>query len=97
MPQRTAAQVSHIQPDTLDGDTIRAATDDWGEFQLRTTKGWGGMNSVLGCAPFLFLNLQPAHHLFPALHHSKLHLITPLIRAHCNRRSDWNLRTVTAM
>ena len=75
-------QVSHVQPETLDGDGIRAAVDDWGEFQLRTTKGWGATRGVLGCAPFLFLNLQPAHHLFPALHHSKLHLVTPLIRQH---------------
>ncbi|KAL3918257.1 MAG: hypothetical protein SGPRY_006086, partial [Prymnesium sp.] len=51
-------QVSHVQPDALDGDQIRAESDDWGEFQLRTTKGWGAMNGALGCVPFLFLNLQ---------------------------------------
>ena len=32
--------------------------------------------------PWLFLNLQPAHHLFPGIHHSKLRKITPLIREH---------------
>ena len=89
-------QVSHVQPETLDGDGIRAAVDDWGEFQLRTTKGWGATRGVLGCAPFLFHNLQPAHHLFPALHHSKLHLVTPLIRQHYpggyDARGEYNVR-----
>ena len=73
-------QVSHLQEGALDGDTIRGSVDDWGEFQLRTTKGWQATSRPLFCVPWLFLNLQPAHHLFPALHHSKLHLIVPLIR-----------------
>ena len=75
-------QVSHLQPSTIDGDTIRREASDWGEFQLRTTNGWGALHSPLRSAPWLFLNLQPAHHLFPAIHHSKLCLITPLIRSH---------------
>lgn len=32
--------------------------------------------------------MQPAHHLFPALHHSKLKLITPLIRKHYPVREE---------
>ena len=75
-------QVSHYQPGTLDGDAVHATVDDWGEFQLRTTWGWLQRSRPLVCVPFLNLNLQPAHHLLPAVHHSKLREITPLIREH---------------
>jgi fatty acid desaturase len=75
-------QASHYQPEILDGDVIRAETDDWAEYQLKTTWGWGLLNRPMFCLPWLFLNLQPQHHIFPAVHHSKLRLITPLIRAH---------------
>jgi len=64
------------------GDAIYDATDDWGEFQLRTTLGWASMAGAAASLPSLFLNLQPAHHLFPAVHHSQLYLLVPLIRKH---------------
>merc|ERR1712190_439465 len=81
-------QASHYQPEILDGDVIRAETDDWAEYQLKTTWGWGLLNRPMFCLPWLFLNLQPQHHIFPAVHHSKLRLITPLIRAHYPGKMD---------
>merc|ERR1712032_476256 len=81
-------QASHYQPEVLDGDAIRVKTDDWAEFRLQTTWGWGQLNRPLFCMPWLFLNLQPAHHIFPAVHHSKLRLITPLIRAYYPGRME---------
>lgn len=75
-------QVSHYQPSTLDGDAVHATVDDWGDFQLRTTWGWQQLGRPLLCLPFLYLNLQPAHHLLPAVHHSRLREITPLMREH---------------
>lgn len=75
-------QVSHYQLETLDGDNIHATVDDWGEWQLGTTWGWSQLNRPLLNVFWLNLNQQPGHHLFPAIHHSKLRLITPLIREH---------------
>merc|ERR1712032_1720789 len=75
-------QVSHYQMDTLDGDQFRDELDDWGAFQLHTSWGWAQMSRPAWGLNFLFLNLQPAHHVLPAIHHSKLHLVTPAIRAH---------------
>ena len=73
-------QVSHYQPQTLDGDNIHATVDDWAEFQLKTTWGWNQLDRPLLNIIWLNLNLQPGHRIFPAIHHSKLRLITPIIR-----------------
>ena len=75
-------QVSHYQAETLDGDAIHANSDDWADFQLRTTCGWRQTTRPLVGLPWLFLNLQPGHHIFPAVHHSRLREITPTIREH---------------
>jgi len=75
-------QASHYQPQLLDGDAVHAKSDDWADFQLRTTWGWQQTGRPLACLPWLYLNLQPAHHIFPAVHHSKLRLLAPLIREH---------------
>ena len=73
-------QVAHYQPETLDGDAIHATVDDWVEFQLRTTWGWNQLNRPLLNTMWLSLNLQPGHHIFPAVHHSQLRVLTPMIR-----------------
>eukprot|EP00931_Biecheleriopsis_adriatica_P038218 TRINITY_DN21913_c0_g1_i2.p1 TRINITY_DN21913_c0_g1~~TRINITY_DN21913_c0_g1_i2.p1 ORF type:complete len:623 (-),score=35.31 TRINITY_DN21913_c0_g1_i2:42-1847(-) len=75
-------QMTHFQHELLDGDAVKAKTDDFGEYQLRTCWGWGQSNGAVFGLPFLFLNFHPGHHLFPGVHHSKLHLLTPLIRAY---------------
>lgn len=51
-------QASHYQPQTLDGDAIHATSDDWADFQLRTTWGWQQLGRPLLCVPWLNLNLQ---------------------------------------
>ena len=66
--------------------------DDWGELQLLTTVGWArhwtaapstaSLLSSLVSMVSLYLDLQPAHHLFPAVHHSKLPKILPLLEKH---------------
>jgi len=75
-------QASHFQNDIVDGDVIRRSTDDWGEFQIRTTRSFAIYNRPATGMLFGFLNYHTAHHMFPAVHHSKLPLITPLIREH---------------
>eukprot|EP00746_Dinoflagellata_sp_MGD_P073510 gnl/MRDRNA2_/MRDRNA2_298194_c0_seq1.p1 gnl/MRDRNA2_/MRDRNA2_298194_c0~~gnl/MRDRNA2_/MRDRNA2_298194_c0_seq1.p1 ORF type:complete len:140 (+),score=11.48 gnl/MRDRNA2_/MRDRNA2_298194_c0_seq1:46-420(+) len=53
---------------------------DLGDQQLAASSGWGFEWGAIRSLPFLFLNLQPLHHLFPTVHHSKLHLLLPYIR-----------------
>ena len=42
------------------------------DFQLRTTWGWRQMERPLVGLPWLFLNLQPGHHIFPAVRQPRL-------------------------
>ena len=44
------------------------------DFQLRTTWGWRQMERPLVGLPWLFLNLQPEHHIFPAVRQPLLRL-----------------------
>lgn len=74
-------EVAHLQPQVIDGDNVHATVDDWAEFQLRTTWGWDQLEGSLFSMIFLNVNFQPGHHVFPAVHHSKLRELTPAIRA----------------
>ena len=42
--------------------------------------GWGYEWGACASVPFLLVNHQPLHHLFPALHHSRLPSLVPLVR-----------------
>jgi fatty acid desaturase len=77
----TLFMVSHIGPRELDGQRHAAESrGDWGEYQLRTAVGWGYEWGACASVPFLLVNHQPLHHLFPALHHSRLPSLVPLVR-----------------
>ena len=77
----TLFMVSHIGPRELDGPRHAAESrGDWGEYQLRTAVGWGYEWGACASVPFLLVNHQPLHHLFPALHHSRLPSLVPLVR-----------------
>ena len=73
--------VNHEVPETQ-GNVVPGQAIDWGTHQVLTSHNY----SVTSAAALFFsggLNMQIEHHLFPSVHYSRYHVLSPLVRAAC--------------